>query len=378
MPQPKDPYYHTPVRETKRGFFIRKPPKGGSPISIIINEGEFSSVEKHHMIRIQEKKQSQSHSQSQRQGKLTTHTHTHRMSTDTDTEETQTLPSSVSDDDRLTRSELQKQVEQIHMQQHLRNIHTTSMIRQDDDDHDPTVSGGDGSQPSNRATTSTTTDTDTDTGPTKKMVTKSKLKSGSSSTVPTVYQGVTLETLSRVSSSISTSLRRTYSRTTTRSRSLSRGRSSTRSLASKEEEDNEEHDDDNHRHSTTSTNDAERRKGTVLRRVRSFSLNAKDKIRSRSRSIARALELKRNRNNRKQKEQMVFVQQSYEEDPLSSTRSILKKSMANSTTKTTHSTSSFSNDRRFLGFFCGGLDAFCGTHDDDDHGEFEDQNSIRF
>lgn len=46
-----DPYYSTPVRETKRGLFYRKP-KGSSPVSVIIDDGTFKPTkETHHLIK---------------------------------------------------------------------------------------------------------------------------------------------------------------------------------------------------------------------------------------------------------------------------------------------------------------------------------------
>jgi hypothetical protein len=337
----RDPYYHTPVRETKRGFFIHKPPKGSSPISIIINEGEFSAVEKHHMIRIQPKQSKRNHTQ-EHQDQI------HPSNISTDTEETTTT---LNDERRTTRAELLHHVEKI------REINIS--------DHDTTSL-----KAKDNANTSTNTKPKDHT---KKVLTKAKLKSGptSSSSVPSVYQGVTLQTLGRVSSSISTSLRRTYSR---RSRSLSRGRSSSsRSIASSEHDDDDTNDEDHNdegQELQSSLPQNNRRQGAVLQRVRSFSLNAKDKIRSRSRSIVRTLRRKKHNH----KEQMVFVQQSYEEEHAPSS------SMHNTSNKTATSSSTTSNGRPFLGFFCGGLDAFCGTHDDEytDRNDDTDQNSIRF
>lgn len=46
-----DPYYTTPVRATKRGIFTRKP-KGGSPVSVVIDDGTFRpTTETHHLIK---------------------------------------------------------------------------------------------------------------------------------------------------------------------------------------------------------------------------------------------------------------------------------------------------------------------------------------
>ena len=44
-------YHSTPVKDTKRGFFSRKP-KGSSPVSIIVDDGTFQpTTETHHLIK---------------------------------------------------------------------------------------------------------------------------------------------------------------------------------------------------------------------------------------------------------------------------------------------------------------------------------------
>lgn len=260
---PKDPYYSTPVRETKHGIFIRKPPKGGSPISIIINEGDISSIERHHMIKIKQKE-----NMKQKSNVASDFT----ISTD---EETQ--PSSSPDEGRITRKEIQNEVERI------RGIKTTS-----------------------------------------------KLKDGSNTNaIPSVYKGVTLQSLGRVSSNISTSMRR-------RSRSRSRG-------------DHHESKRNTEMHNYENR-EAKRVGDAVIRRVRSFSVSAKDKIRSRSRSIVRSFR----KDKKDAKEKMVFVQQSYEEDK----QPIEMEDVTNEG-------SGFLG----LGFLCGGFDAMCGSEDTEQNGE---------
>lgn len=261
---PKDPYYSTPVKETKHGIFIRKPPKGGSPISIIINEGEFSSIERHHMIKIKQKQNTKHKSNKSADSSAIASDFT--ISTD----ETQ------SDEGQSTRKEIQKDVERI------RGIKTTS-----------------------------------------------KLKDGANNTdIPSVYQGVTLQTLGRVSSNISTSIRRR-----SRSRSRSRGdRHSSRSLNGMDGSEKE-------------SRDVKRVGDAVFKRVRSFSVSAKDRIRSRSRSIVRSFR----KDKKEPKEKMVFVQQSYEEDtPMAVMDDVPEQG---------------SGGFLGLGFLCGGFDNMCGGDD---------------
>jgi hypothetical protein len=267
---PKDPYYSTPVKETKHGIFIRKPPKGGSPISIIINEGEFSSVERHHMIKIKQKQNTKNKNNKSVDSSAIASDFT--ISTDDETQQSSSHLTQ-SDEGRSTRREIQKDVDRI------RGVKTTS-----------------------------------------------KLKDGASnSDIPSVYQGVTLQTLGRVSSNISTSIRR-------RSRSRSRSRSDRHSSRSLNGMDDNEKESQN----------VKRVGGAVFKRVRSFSVGAKDRIRSRSRSIVRSLR----KDKKEPKEKMVFVQQSYEEDtPMAYVDDVQEKG---------------SGGFLGLGFLCAGFDSICG------------------
>jgi hypothetical protein len=276
---PRDPYYSTPVKETKHGIFIRKPPKGGSPISIIINEGEFSSIERHHLIKIKQNMNNQSKKSLVGSPLMDPSGIASDATISTDEETQQSFSYSTrTDESHSTRKEIQKDVERI------RGVKTTS-----------------------------------------------KLKDGPS-TVPSVYQGITLETLGRVSSSLSTSMRR-------RSRSRSRSDNHLSSRSGAEMEGDKYPDQQSRR--------VKRVGDTVFKRVRSFSVSAKDKIRSRSRSIVRSI-----RKDKKEppREQMVFVQQSYEEDnPSKDIEAVPERG------------SGFLG----LGFLCGGFDTMCGVEDED-------------
>lgn len=271
---PRDPYYSTPVKETKHGIFIRKPPKGGSPISIIINEGEFSSIERHHLIKIKQNANKKSLVSSPLLDPSVIASDA-TISTDEETQQSFAY-STRTDEGHSTRKEIQKDVERI------RGVKTTS-----------------------------------------------KLKDGPSN-VPSVYQGVTLETLGRVSSSLSTSIRR-------RSRSRSRSDNQVSSRNGTDMEGKNDPDQQSRR--------VKRVGDTVFKRVRSFSVSAKDKIRSRSRSIVRSI-----RKDKKEppREQMVFVQQSYEEDNPS---------------KDIEDNPERGSGFLGLGFLCGGFDTMCGVED---------------